>query len=134
MSKEEAQQPPKREAKYLLARSRNNRGFNRGGLRFEAEWQAWPVTSIERAKLETILKEPMLDAHIVSESEAAKYETVKHAVLDENTPRAEILTYVQTLERRLVQYEERVAKLEAKNAAPLPPKPGYLPNGEKIQG
>lgn len=133
---------------HLVARTRNGKDFNRGGLKFSGEYEAWPLADISTApdenfrwgaegtgpsrraksQLDVILGESQLEARLATAAEVKAMVKVKAAALDANVSKAEMAAYITKLEGRLHDQAERIAALEARLNADKPPtKPADQP-------
>jgi len=117
-----------------MGRTRQGRDFNRGGLKFTGEWQAWPLADISTAvpedqrwgkgksQLDAILAESYLDTRLATEAEVKAHVKLQAAALDANISKAEMAQYITKLEGRLRDQADRIAALEVKLNGDKPPK------------
>lgn len=108
---------------YLLGRSRTPRGFNRAGLKFGPEWEAFPLADLKPEQIERVLAETtMLDSRLATAAEVKQLVKLKAASLDESVTKTELVQYIAKLEHRLTDQAERIRDLEVKLTGDRPPK------------
>lgn len=119
---------------YLVARTRSGKDFNRGGLKFTGEYQAWPLAEIGQSppadnrwgkgvsQLDAIMNESMLEASLRTEGEVKRMVAVKQLVVDDSVSKAELVQHIIKLQGQLKDQAERIAALEVRLQGDKPPK------------
>lgn len=111
--------PPKT---HLLARSRSQREFARGGIRFSTSLTCYPLADISPEKLDAILKEPMIESHLIDETEARRHMQAGGLEFDETISRSELIEVIKRQERKIHSLTERLAKVEQDLQGDRPPR------------
>lgn len=131
-----AQRPDPRDARdyrdepktHLLGRTRSGRSFNRAGLKFESEWQAFLLADLKPEQVDRVLGESMLEARLATQREVEKVAKLQKVAIDENVSKAELIQHIVRLEGKLNEQAERIRSLEVAAQGDRPPKSsGDLP-------
>lgn len=107
---------------HLLGRTRSGRGFNRAGLKFEGEWQAFLLADLKPEQVDRVLAEGMLEARLATAREVEKLAKLQKVAIDENVSKAELIQHIVRLEGKLNEQAERIRTLEVANIGDRPPK------------
>lgn len=129
MAKNETQQDAQRERgtrgpqpTHLIGRSRGTRPFNRAGLRFESTYQAWPLSELSPERVKRILNESMVEARLGDERDVEQLGIAQRAELDESVTKADLVAYIQRMEKQAEQDRARIEQLEQQLRSDRAPK------------
>lgn len=120
-----AASPPRAESRqptHLVGRTRGSRPtFNRAGLQFDQEFKAIPLDTLTEEQVARVLAEPMLEARVCTEREAAELTKARRVDFDADVPKHVLVTMVEQLTRKLETATARIEKLEAAQLVDRPP-------------